>query len=283
MRQTAMTELPYSTDHHGCRLSYRVCGDGPPVLLIQGVAVHGDGWRPQVEGLRGRYRCLSFDNRGMGGSQPVGCPLTVQQMAEDARVLMDAQGWESAHVVGHSLGGLVALHLALENRRRVRSLALLCTFADGRVATRLTPGILWVGLRTRIGPRPLRRRAFLQLVMPPGAATSRRAQDDLAASLAPLFGHDLADQPPVTMKQMAAMRAYDATPRLGELAGLPTLVLSAAHDRIAPPAAGRALAAGIRGARYVEMSDASHGVTIQHAERVNTLLAEHFAEADRRN
>lgn len=101
--------------------------------------------------------------------------------------------------------------------------------------------------------------------------------DGLAEHLAPLFGHDLGDQPPVVDKQLAAMRAYDATPRLRELSGIPTLVVSAAHDHIARPELGRALAAGIPGARYVEFADASHGVTIQSAERINTLLLEHFA------
>ena len=73
---------------------------------------------------------------------------------------------------------------------------------------------------------------------------------------------------------------YDALPRLGELAGLPALVVSAAHDPIAPPAVGRALAAGIPGSRHVEVSDASHGLPIQHAERVNALLLEHLARVD---
>ena len=78
------------------------------------------------------------------------------------------------------------------------------------------------------------------------------------------------------MRQFAAMRACDVSPRLGELAGLPTLVVSAAHDRIAPPAAGRALASGIPGARYVELPDAAHGVTLLGAGTVNDLLAAHL-------
>ena len=129
MTPTAPPDEPTPVEHHGCRLVYRVGGDGPPVLLVQGVGVHGDGWRPQVDALAGRFRCLTFDNRGMGRSQPAGGPVTVEQMAEDARALMDAQGWDSAHVVGHSLGGAVALHLALTTPPRVRSLSLLCTFA----------------------------------------------------------------------------------------------------------------------------------------------------------
>lgn len=271
---TAMRSL----EHRGCQLAYEVCGDGPPVLLIQGVAVQGNGWRPQVDALAARYRCLTFDNRGMGRSQPMGARLTIEQMAEDALSLMDAEQWESAHVVGHSMGGPIALELAHRTRHRVRSLSLLCTFARGRDATRLSPRLVWVGMRSRVGTRRMRRYAFLELVMPPRllAGVDR---DTLAAQLAELFGHDLADQPPVVLKQMAAMRRYDATPQLAQLSGLPTLVVSAVHDPIAPPFIGRALAAGIPGARYVEIPDASHGVPIQCADRVNALLLEHFAQA----
>src|SRR5207247_6353917 len=138
------------------------------VRLLQGVGFHGGGWRPQVDGLADRFRCVWFDNRGVGLSQPRGGPLTIDQMADDARAVLDAAGCESAHVVGHSLGGLVALNLALSARDRVRSLSLLCTFARGKDATRLTLAMLWIGTRTRIGPRRMRRRAFLELVLSPG-------------------------------------------------------------------------------------------------------------------
>ena len=270
-----------SLEHEGCRLSYGVEGSGPPVLLIQGVAVQGAAWRPQVDGLAAHHRCLWFDNRGLGGSQPLTGALSVARMAADARALLDAQGWESAHVVGHSLGGLIALHLALAERPRVRSLSLLCTFARGRDVTRPSPRMMWLGLRSRLGPRAWRRRAFLRIVMPPEALAGAD-EDALAARLGELFGHDLADAPPVTMRQMAAMGAYDARPRLGELAGLPTLVVSAHADPIAPPRLGRALAEGIPGARYVELSPASHGVTLQRGPEVTALLREHFARAGER-
>src|SRR5262249_42946627 len=160
-------------------------------------------------------------------------------------------------------------------RDRVRSLSLLCTFARGKSAALLTFGMVWVGLRTRIGTRRMRRRAVLELVMPPGALTNA-GPDPPAAGPAALFGHHPGNRPAVTSKQLAAMRKYDATPRLVELAGLPTLVVNAVHDRIAPPAVGRALAAGIPGARYVEIADASHGVPIQQPDHINALLREHF-------
>jgi pimeloyl-ACP methyl ester carboxylesterase len=267
------------TDHRGGHLAFTLRGDGPPVLFIQGVGVHGDGWRPQTDVLSERFACLSFDNRGMGQSQPAAASLTVDDMADDARAVLDAAGWRSAHVVGHSLGGLVAVVFALANRDRVRSLALLCTFPGGRAAAPLTLRMLWLGMRTRIGTRWMRRRAFLRLVMPP-AALAGVDTDSLAERLAPLFGHDLADSPPVVGQQLRAMRNADATGRLGELAGVPTLVVSAVHDPIATPRAGLALSAGIPGARYVELADASHGVPIHQPERVNTLLLEHLSAAE---
>lgn len=264
-------------EHRGCRLAYRVTGVGARVLFIQGSGLHGDGWRPQVVELSKRYRCLTFDNPGMGGSQPIGSRITVEQMAEDARVLMDAEGWDSAHVVGHSLGGLVALHLALSDRTRVRSLSLLCTFADGRAATRFSWGMFWLGLRTYLGTRRMRRRAFTEMVLPPDLLVDR---DTWAVRLAPLFGHDLADQPPVVLKQLAALRAYDATPQLHKLTGLPTRVVGARYDRIARPEVVRALASSLVGSRLVEFDDAAHGVTIQCAARVNALLHEHVSAVE---
>jgi pimeloyl-ACP methyl ester carboxylesterase len=266
-------------EHGGCRLAYRIRGEGPPVLFIQGVGVHGNGWYLQTGALAAHFRCLSFDNRGLGQSQPLGMPLSVERMAEDVEALLDNQGWPSAHLVGHSLGGVVALHLALVAPGRVRSLSLLCTVARGRDATQLSWPMLSIGMRSSLGTPRLRRRAFLELVMPPDIF-AHSDRDELAARLEPIFGRDLARQPPIVMKQLSALRAYDATPRLADLAKTPTLVVSAGHDLIAPPRCGRALAAGIPGARYVEFSEASHGLMIQCADEINALLHEHLAQAE---
>lgn len=268
-----------TTMHRGCSLSWVASGDGPPVVLIQGIGIGAAGWRPQMEALSPRFRCLAFDNRGFGESQPLAGELTVELMADDVLALMDAQGWQSAHLIGHSLGGPIALYTARKARARVRSLSLLCTFASGAIPTRLTPWLMWVGMRTRIGTRRMRRHAFLEIVMPPDVLASTD-KDALAEQLAEPFSHDLADQPPVAMKQLGAMRRADATPFLPELASIPTLVVSGAHDRIAPPYGGKALADGIPGARYVEIPDGSHGVTLQLPERINTLLLEHLNGAE---
>jgi len=267
-----------SLAHDGCTLAYRVRGAGAPVVFVQGVGLHGDGWAPQVDVLSEAFACLSFDHRGMGASQPTGGAVTVERLAGDVVALMDAQGWDSAHLVGHSLGALVALEVAATAPSRARSLALLCCVVRGRDATRVTWPVIRVGMAAMLGNVRARRYAFLRLVLP--ASALRGADlDALAASLAPRFGHDLAEQPDVVDAQLAALRRYDARARFEALPAVPTLVLSAQHDPIAPPRFGQALAAAITGARFVRIPDAAHGVTIHRAREVNVLLHEHLASA----
>jgi len=266
-------------EHAAAKIAYQGQGAGPPVLFIQGVGVPGSGWRPQLEGLAERFHCVAFDHRGLGGSSPVEGRLCIADLVGDTLALMDELGWEDAHLVGHSMGGVIAHQLALDARTRVRSLSLLCTFARGKDAARLSPWIAWVGLRTRVGSRPMRRRAFLEMILPPA---QRRGADleALASHYGAFFGRDLAEQPPVVMKQLQALAGHDQRARLPELGGLPTLVVSGAEDRLALPRYGRALAGAIRGARYYQFADAAHGLPLAQPEQVNSLLAEHLAAAE---
>ena len=264
---------------NGVRLRYTVAGNGPPVLLIQGVGVIGEGWRPQIDGLEDRFTLIAFDNRGIGGSTMPDGTLTIPDMASDAFALMSALGFERFHAAGHSMGGLIAQEMELRQPARIMSLALLCTFAHGRQGAKPSLGMLPTAIRTRIGTRAMRRDAFLELVMPREyLQKSNRAQ--LAERLRPLFGHDLADQPPIVMKQLRAMARFDAADRLHQLGSIPTLVIAASEDRIARPVFGRELAKAIPGAVYVELPNAGHGVTIHRASDVNELLSAHLARAE---
>src|SRR6185503_2192983 len=112
----------------GARVSYSRTGTGEPVLLIQGVGAVGNAWRPQIDALASRYSVITIDNRGIGAST----------ITEGAVTIVDAEGIGRCHVVGHSMGGLIAMQIALTSPRRVKSLALLCTFPDGRSGARLT-------------------------------------------------------------------------------------------------------------------------------------------------
>lgn len=273
-----MDQQRQTIQHSDCRLAYCATGAGAPVLMIQGVGVAHTGWRPQVDALAREFNCITFDNRGIGGSQPAETKhLTVTQMAQDARAVLDAEQIAAAHIVGHSLGGLIALQLALDQPERVRSLSLICTFPGGTLAAPLTPRLLWLGMRTRVGTRLMRRRSFLRLVMP------RRLQYDAAEwaqRMSELFGHDIADQPPIATAQLRALRRANCEPRLGELSSMPTLIVTGADDPIAPPRAGRAMHAGLSGSNYVEMPDASHSLPLTHTDALNEMLREHFRAAD---
>lgn len=259
----------------GAGISYALTGTGEPLLFIQGVGVAGSGWQPQVDELSAEFACLAFDNRGIGASRSTASPLSIAQMATDALALMDAAGFEAAHVVGHSMGGVIAQQLALDSPRRVKSLSLLCTFSQGTEVLRLTAKMLWLGLRSRLGTPAMRRRAFLQMLFPPDYLAGRDL-DRLAADLVPVIGRDLAVQPPIVMRQLKSLGNHDCSARLGELSRIPTLVVSAKHDPIARTIYGSRLARLIPGARYVEVPDASHGVPIQSPAEINGLLREHF-------
>jgi 3-oxoadipate enol-lactonase len=262
----------------GALLSYERAGQGPPVLLLQGVGLIGEGWRPQIEGLADRFTLFAPDNRGIGRSTIRNNRLTIEDMAADALGIMEAEKCQRFHLAGHSMGGVIAQALALRAPERILSLSFLCTFVRGQDGAAMSLQMLVTALRMRIGTRPMRRNAFLELIMPPRylREVDRAA---LAEQLRPLFGHDLAEQPSIAFRQLRAMAKYDASSRLTALAHIPTLVLSASEDRIAAPASGVALAARIRGSRYVEIPDAGHGVTIHRADEINRILADHFTAA----
>lgn len=179
------------------------------------------------------------------------------------------------------MGGLIAMQLALMWPRRVKSLALLCTFPDGKSGSRLTRDTFFAGLRTRIGSRAMRRKAFLSLVLSK-AGMEDSTRPGLEATMTELFARDLADQPSIIMRQLRAMSRYDAGWRLRFLGSIRTLVMSGGRDRIAKPEYGRALAAAIPGAAFVEMAHAGHAVPIETPWIVNRLLNEHMRDAAQR-
>ena len=106
-------------------------GTGEPLLLIQGLGYGRWGWDPVVPGLAERYRVLTFDNRGIGESDKPAGPYTAREMADDALQVLDEAGVERAHVLGASLGGMIAQELAVKAPARVDKLVLCCTTPGG--------------------------------------------------------------------------------------------------------------------------------------------------------
>ena len=139
------------------RLRYTLCGQGEPVLLVMGLAMSGRGWRGQVEDLSKDFTVCSYDNRGVGDSStPIGL-YTTRALAKDAFGLMDHLGWDRAHVVGISMGGMIAQHMGLLRPERVRSMALISTHMGGLAGRPSFQGTkAFVGMQTTTGEQRLR-------------------------------------------------------------------------------------------------------------------------------
>lgn len=137
---------------------YELAGAGPPLVLVGGLGLDLSECGQLIDMLATHYRVLAFDNRGAGRTDKPDQPYTVTQMAADTAGLMQALGIERAHIVGMSLGGRIALDLALEHPERVRSLILASTSA--RVERGWTIGLLGLVSLVFRGRYPQPRYAF---------------------------------------------------------------------------------------------------------------------------
>ncbi|MDD4737541.1 MAG: alpha/beta hydrolase [Kiritimatiellae bacterium] len=113
----------------GRSVYYEIHGSGSPLLLIAGLGSDSQSWAMVLEGLAARHQVIVFDNRGAGRTQPMDGPLDISGMAEDALALLNHLSLSRAHVLGHSMGGMIALELALRHPGRVNRLVLAATAA----------------------------------------------------------------------------------------------------------------------------------------------------------
>ncbi len=118
--------MPTATATDGTKLYYEVTGEGPDVLFLHEFAGTLKEWAPQVRRLSRQYRCIAFNARGYPPSDVPDDPKRYSQdiAIEDAFCVMETAGSDSAHVVGHSMGGYTALHLGIRRPDRVRSLTV---------------------------------------------------------------------------------------------------------------------------------------------------------------
>lgn len=112
-------------------IAWEETGEGPPLLLVMGLGYGRWGWEPLVPLLAPDFRVITFDNRGIGESGHPEGPYTAAMMAEDCRSVLDAAGFDQVHVVGSSLGGMIAQELAIESPENVQRLVLMSTTPGG--------------------------------------------------------------------------------------------------------------------------------------------------------
>jgi pimeloyl-ACP methyl ester carboxylesterase len=260
-------------ERDGAWLHWRSAGpaDGEPVLMIMGLAGSGRMWWRLEPHLADRWWLLLIDNRGTGDSDRVSGPLTMAGMAADAVAVLDAAGVESAHVVGASMGGMIAQRLALDHRHRVRSLVLACTTAGGRSGAPPWRLLAASALRPVIGPG----RMFGIVAPALYAARTRRERPERVRED---LGVRIADAtPPATVyAQLAATALHDSRARLHELAGLPVTVIHGSEDALVPVARAHELAAAIPGARLIELPETGHLLATDSEAQVGAALREHL-------
>lgn len=265
--------------------------DGPTVLLIIGLGAHRTWWPPAfIDALVDRgYDVITYDNRDAGlstGFEDHG-PVTVEAMldgtavpaysladvATDAVQLLDALGVDRAHVVGASMGGMIAQHVAFGHPDRVRTLTSIMSNTGAPDTGQQSEAALGVLLHP---PEPTRA-SFVALTLASARIIGSRRyldEDDLARRAGEWF--DRAYRPDGTSRQLAAILADgDRTDRLRTVTA-PTLVIHGRDDELIQPDGGEATAAAIPNARLVLVDDMGHDLPVPLVETVVGLIDDHL-------
>lgn len=265
---------------NGIDIEVEVEGEGAPLLLLMGIGAQLVHWPDGLieQFVRAGFRVIRMDNRDVGRSShlthlpvpdprkallraalglPVGAPYTLRDMAADAAGVLDALGIARAHVVGASMGGMIAQTLALEHPQRVTSLtSIMSTPGDRRYMFATRPA----ALGALLGPPPRTREEHVARMLTVYRAIGSRTHRPDEAVLRQIAerSFDRGTNPAGFARQMAAIVASGSRrARLPSLQ-LPTLVIHGSQDPLIPVAAGRATARLVPGARLLELGDMGH-------------------------
>jgi 3-oxoadipate enol-lactonase len=259
----------------GTEIAYSAWGrrDGSPVLLIQGLGVDHRGWALQRGAFGRHHRCIAPDNRGTGRSDAPPGPYDLARMAKDAVAVLDAAGVERAHVVGASMGGVIAQILGVLHPDRVRSLTLACTACQHHewrrellaewsnvVNERGMAGLMDDGMRWLIGPRLQRRFGVFVNV--------------LARVLVQTKPHAFIAQVDAILDASDELRFE--LPRVKA----PTLVITGSQDTLTPLGDAEELAELITTSRLFVLRGAAHGLMAEAPNAFNDVVLRFLDEID---
>lgn len=258
-------------------LHYERRGEGEPLLLIMGMSgTHLTWGEPFREALEGDFEVIAFDNRGIGHSAPIDDPFTIGEMAVDTASLLDELGIETAHVVGISMGGMIAQEMALSRPDRLRSLTLGCTYCGGP-GSKLMPAEnaqkLFEGLSS--GDREKAVRASWEVNLSPGF----RAEESRFAAFREMAMTLPAARETIQL-QVQAVLGHDTSARLDQIA-TPTLIVHGTADGVLPFPNGELIASLVPAARLEAFEGVGHMFWWEQPERSAELIREHALAADR--
>jgi 3-oxoadipate enol-lactonase len=245
-------------------------GEGEPLLLIQGLGQGSWAWRSQVPAFAERFRTIVFDTRGTGRSPVPSEPYGVPELADDAAEILAGR---AADVVGFSMGGYVALTLALEHPELVRSLVLAGTGAGGKDRVP-RPEHVRVAFQTALGlPAEEFGRETMPYTFSPGwpDAEPERFEEILAARLVHPTPYET-----IVAHANACYAFYDAGRDVERVTNR-ALVLHGEADLIVPVENGRMLAARLPNATYLELPGKGHNVMLEDPETFNRIVLDFLA------
>jgi pimeloyl-ACP methyl ester carboxylesterase len=257
---------------NGVDLRVEEVGNGPPLLLIMGLGASLETWIAQRDALASRYRVILFDNRGAGGSECPPPPWTVSDMAADAIGVLDALGIARAHVLGVSMGGMIAQEMAIRWPERIDRLVLAVSFARPDPLRR---AFLLFRRWARLQGADLVQEGVANLpwlVSPQVLNEPERLEEILGVvATMPLMA------PEAYSNQIDAILEHDTLSRLDQVCAR-TLVLAAAEDVLTPVFLSREIANAIAGARLTILPRGNHAVQIEDAEAFNAAVLSFLAE-----
>jgi 3-oxoadipate enol-lactonase len=259
----------------GIQIAYTAWGrrDGSPVVLIQGLGVDHRGWALQRGAFGRHHRCVAIDNRGTGRSDAPPGPYDLLQMAADAVAVMDAEGIERAHVVGASMGGVIAQVIGVTHADRVLSLTLACTACQHHewrrellaewasvVEARGMAGLMDDAMRWMIGPRLQRRfGVFVNVLARVLVQTKPQA---FVAQVGAIL--DVSDELRFALPEVTA----------------PTLVITGSQDTLTPLGDAEELAELITTSRLYVLRGAAHGLMAEAPNVFNDVVLKFLEEID---
>ncbi len=259
----------------GHRLHYVRRGSGAPLLLIQGMSGTHLSWGdPFLAALEGRFELIAYDHRGVGHSDRIGEGFAIEDLADDAAGLLAALGIARAHMLGISMGGMVAQELALRHPDSISTLALGCTYCGGPEA-RITDAAVIHELAAGIlsGDRERALRTGWRLNV-----SHAFADDEANYPAFKAMANALPVAVDVIMLQMRAIQAHDTSDRLAGVT-VPTLVIHGSEDQMLASANGELIARLAPGARLELLDGVGHLFWWEQPEHSAALVAEHALRA----
>lgn len=255
-------------ENNGTKIFWTEQGAGDALLLIAGLGAPHRAWRRIAPLLAKKYRVITCDNRGTGETEfPAEELFTIPLMASDAKAVLDAAEVESAHILGMSMGGMIAQEFALNYPETTRSLILAVTACGGREAVHAKPEVLFA-LQGRAFSTP--DEAFW--AMAPFIYDANTPRELLEEDLSSREGK--ITEPANIMRQMQAIITWQGSfDRLKQI-DAPTLVLHGINDQLVPYANAKILADAIPDAKLARLENASHIFTTDQTEKSAEAILE---------